>query len=66
MVYNLNDVCTTLLLGTVQILDDYRAGAVIGIDHFGASAPAGELYEKFGLTAERMATEATKLVRGDS
>ena len=36
------------------------AGAAIGISHFGASAPAGVLYEKFGLTARRMADEAKK------
>ena len=38
-------------------------GVAIGIPHFGASAPAGVLYEKFGLTAERVIEEATKLVR---
>jgi transketolase len=26
-------------------------GTVIGLDHFGASAPAKELYTRFGLTA---------------
>ena len=30
-------------------------GAVIGIDRFGESAPAGELFEFFGFTAERVA-----------
>ncbi|MEE8219847.1 MAG: transketolase [bacterium] len=39
-----------------------RGGVAIGIPHFGASAPANVLYEKFGLTAERMAQEARKLV----
>jgi transketolase len=29
---------------------------------YGASAPAGTLYEKFGITAERVADEARKLV----
>ncbi|KAA0265992.1 MAG: transketolase [Chlorobiota bacterium] len=29
-------------------------GKVIGLDHFGASAPAGTLYEKFGLTVEKI------------
>jgi transketolase len=28
---------------------------VLGLDHFGASAPAEALYQEFGLTAERMA-----------
>lgn len=34
------------------------AGAIIGIDHFGASAPADVLYEKYGLTAEHLVTRA--------
>ena len=38
-------------------------GVAIGISHFGASAPAGVLYEKFDLTARRMADEATKRIR---
>ena len=29
-------------------------GAVIGIDTFGESAPAGELYKYFGITAENV------------
>jgi transketolase len=32
-----------------------RSGAVIGIDRFGESAPAGELFVHFGFTAERIA-----------
>ena len=39
-------------------------GVAIGLPHFGASAPAGTLYERFGLTAERMADEAMRLVNG--
>ncbi|MDT8408305.1 MAG: transketolase [Wenzhouxiangellaceae bacterium] len=31
-----------------------NAGRVIGVDSFGASAPAPELYEHFGLTVERI------------
>lgn len=31
-----------------------RDGLIIGLDHFGASAPAPVLYEKFGLTAEQI------------
>ena len=38
-------------------------GVTLGIPHFGASAPAGVLYEKFGLTAQRMADEAEILVK---
>ena len=37
-------------------------GASIGMTGYGASAPAGTLYEKFGITAERVADEARKLV----
>ncbi len=33
-------------------------GRIIGLSHFGASAPIATLYEKFGLTAERVIEEA--------
>ena len=36
-------------------------GISIGIDRFGLSAPYKEIYEKLGLTAQNMATEAEKL-----
>ena len=39
-----------------------RRGVAVGIPHFGASAPAGVLYEKFGLTAQRVVKEAKGLV----
>ena len=38
-------------------------GAVIALDHFGASAPYETLYEKFGLTAQAVASAAAKLVK---
>ena len=38
-------------------------GVAMGLSHFGASAPAGELYQRFGLTAQRMAEEAENLVK---
>ncbi len=38
-------------------------GAIIGLDHFGASAPAGTIFEKFGFTADRVADVARKVVR---
>ena len=41
-------------------------GASVGMSGYGASAPAGELYEKFGITAERVAEEARNLVNGGS
>ncbi|MCD6262363.1 MAG: transketolase [Deltaproteobacteria bacterium] len=37
-------------------------GAVIGIDHFGASAPAKVLFEKFGITAETVVKKAMELI----
>ena len=37
-------------------------GQAIGVDHFGASAPIEVLYEKFGLTSERVVEEATRLL----
>jgi transketolase len=39
-----------------------EAGAVIGIDHFGASAPGAEVAERFGLTAEAVVEKAVELV----
>jgi len=33
------------------------ADEVVGMDTFGASAPAGELFEKFGFTAEKIAAQ---------
>jgi transketolase len=33
-----------------RFVGDY--GRLIGVDHFGASAPAGELFEQYGLTVE--------------
>ena len=39
-----------------------REGVAVGIDHFGASAPAGTLYEQFGLTARHVADEAKSLL----
>jgi transketolase len=37
-------------------------GTAIGIDHFGASAPGNVLYEKFGITAGKIADAATRLL----
>jgi transketolase len=38
-------------------------GVVIGIDHFGASAPSKVLFEKFGITAERVTKAALSLLK---
>ena len=37
-------------------------GAVIGLDHFGASAPAAALFEHFGLTAAKATASARALL----
>ena len=38
-------------------------GLIIGLDHFGASAPAAVLYEKFGLTAEQIAARVQRWLK---
>jgi len=38
-------------------------GAIVGLDHFGASAPAGTIFEKFGFTADRVTDVARKVLR---
>ena len=38
------------------------SGKIIGMETFGASAPAPVLYEKFGLTAEKIIEAAKKLL----
>ncbi len=38
-------------------------GAIVGIDHFGASAPAATIFEHFGFSAERVADVARRVVR---
>ena len=37
-------------------------GAVIGLDHFGASAPYKLLFQEFGFTAENVAATAKKVI----
>ena len=37
-------------------------GAVIGLDHFGASAPAGVLFKEYGFTAENVAAAAKRVL----
>jgi len=54
----------TLEAGSTQIWESMTAngGVAIGIDHFGASAPAGVLAEKYGFTPKAVAaTIAAKL-----
>jgi transketolase len=38
-------------------------GAIMGIDHFGASAPAGTIFAKLGFSADRVADVARRVVR---
>lgn len=38
-------------------------GAVIGLDHFGASAPAKTVFEKFGFTVENVVAKAKALLQ---
>ena len=38
------------------------AGRAVGLDHFGASAPAEHLFEKFGLTEEVVAGQVEALL----
>ena len=40
----------------------YAKAGFVGMDSFGASAPAEELYEKFGITAENVAATAKSLL----
>jgi len=46
-------------LGWHRFIGD--SGSVIGIDHFGASAPYETLYEKFGITTRRVVEEALSM-----
>jgi len=39
-------------------------GAVVGMEHFGASAPAEVLYERFGITAANVVAQAKILLNG--
>jgi transketolase len=38
-------------------------GVILGLDHFGASAPYKQLYEEFGLTPARVVAAAQRLLR---
>jgi len=38
-------------------------GAIVGLDHFGASAPAGTIFEHFGFTPDRVADVGRRVVR---
>ena len=38
-------------------------GKVIGIDEYGASGPANELFDYYGFTAENVAEKALELIK---
>ncbi|MHC1770138.1 MAG: transketolase [Flexilinea sp.] len=38
-------------------------GIIVGVDHFGASAPGGVLYHNFGITSENVVEQARKLLK---
>jgi transketolase len=38
-------------------------GAIVALDHFGASAPAATIFEKFGFTVERVTAVGRAVVR---
>ncbi len=38
-------------------------GIIVGVDHFGASAPGGVLYRNFGITSENVVEQARKLLK---
>jgi transketolase len=39
------------------------AGAIIALDHYGASAPASTLFKEFGFTVENVIEQAHKLLK---
>jgi transketolase len=39
-------------------------GAIVGLDHFGASAPAGTIFERFGFTVDRVVGVAREVLGG--
>jgi transketolase len=41
-------------------------GDVIGLDSFGESAPAGDLYEHFGITVDKIVEAVERVVAGGS
>ena len=42
--------------------NDPQKSTIIGIDHFGASAPFERVYKEFGITAENVVAVAKKLI----
>ena len=42
----------------------YQCAAVVGIDHYGESAPGGVLFKHFGFTVENVVATVLKVLRG--
>jgi transketolase len=55
----------TVEMGITQGWERYAGdeGAIIGLDHFGASAPAGTILREFGFTTDRVADIGRRVVR---
>ena len=55
----------TIEIGSATGWERYAGdeGAIIGVDHFGASAPAGVIFEKLGFTTDRVVDVARRVVR---
>ena len=60
--------CVAVEAGVSGLWHKYvgRSGAVIGIDRFGESAPAGELFRHFGFTPERVVATVQALLARDA
>jgi len=56
--------CIAVEAGVSDIWRKYvgRAGAVVGIDRYGESAPAGDLFRFFGFTPERVVEVVTSVL----
>jgi transketolase len=56
--------CVAVEAGSTGLWHKYvgRTGAVVGIDRFGESAPAGELFKLFGFSAERVAKSVRQVL----
>jgi transketolase len=56
--------CVAVEAGSTGLWHKYvgRTGAVVGIDRFGESAPAGELFKLFGFSAERVAKSVREVL----
>ncbi|WP_425405696.1 transketolase [Hwanghaeella sp.] len=63
-----NAVRVAVEAGVRQSWDQWLCpdGAFVGMDSFGASAPAGELYEHFGITADAVVKQAVGILKARS